>query len=138
MIRVPEVSINYWAVLVATAVSMVVGYLWYAKFLFGRAWMQLVGLNEESTKKGAGPAMFGMLITAFITAFVLANVVDWAGVTTTGLGVMVGVWIWLGFVATLMISEVLFAKKPVKLFFINSLYHLVVLALNGAILAMWV
>lgn len=35
----PEVTVNYVAILVAVIASMILGYLWYSKMLFGKAWM---------------------------------------------------------------------------------------------------
>lgn len=134
----PDVTLNYWAILVAVLASMFLGYIWYARWFLGAMWMKLVGLNEESAKKGAGPAMFGMLVTAFVMNYVLAHFVDYTTAETVSEGMMTGAWLWLGFVATAMISDVFFAKRPLHLFLINAGYQLVNLLVGGAILAAWV
>ncbi len=43
----PPVDINYWAVLVAAVVSMVIGALWYSPVLFGKLWMKYSGLSDK-------------------------------------------------------------------------------------------
>ncbi|TFD39338.1 DUF1761 domain-containing protein [Cryobacterium sp. TMT1-19] len=48
---VPE--INIWAVLLATASSMVVGAIGYSRQTFGTSWMKAVGHDEESMRTGS-------------------------------------------------------------------------------------
>ena len=45
-------EINYLAVLIATAVTMVLGFLWYSPVLFGNAWVKQIGLNKEEMSSG--------------------------------------------------------------------------------------
>ena len=42
---VPE--INYWAVLIATASSMVVGAIWYTPKVFGTRWAKLAKVDMD-------------------------------------------------------------------------------------------
>jgi hypothetical protein len=46
---VPEITINYAAVLLAAVANMVVGMLWYGP-LFGKQWQALMGFNADSMK----------------------------------------------------------------------------------------
>ncbi|MBI3026774.1 DUF1761 domain-containing protein, partial [Candidatus Woesearchaeota archaeon] len=52
--------------------------------------------------------------------------------------VVLGFWVWIGFLATTQIGMVLWEGKPIKLYIINTLHYLVVLAVMSAILAVWV
>ncbi|MBI2416024.1 MAG: DUF1761 domain-containing protein [Candidatus Kerfeldbacteria bacterium] len=133
----PEVTINYWAVLAATAVSMVLGSIWYSKAVFGKTWMQLVGLKEEAAKQGAAKAILGMVVGAFIQVYVLAHVVDFAQADTVKEGLQSGAWLWLGFIGAVTIADVLFAQRPFKLWLITNSYQLVIMVVNGVILATW-
>lgn len=40
-------QINIWAVLLATAATMVLGFLWYSPLLFGNAWAKRLNVNME-------------------------------------------------------------------------------------------
>jgi len=133
----PEVTLNYWAIIVSVVACMALGFVWYAKPVFGRMWMGLIGKNEEQLKKGQGPAMAGMLIFAAILSYVMAHFVDYTNATTIGAGIMTGVWVWLGFVVPTRGGEYLFSQQSMKLFMINAGYNLVQLAMVGAILAAW-
>jgi len=52
---VPE--INYWAVLLATASSMVVGSIWYAPKVFGTRWSKLANVTWTGLpRRRCGPS----------------------------------------------------------------------------------
>lgn len=140
----PTIELNWWAILVATAAAMVIGTIWYAKPVFGKTWMALVGVDQEKAKKGAVPSMIGMLVAAFLTAYILAHFITIAigspYFTSTSdfmQGIYTAFWAWLGFVATTLITGPLFAKSSWKAFFINAGNQLVTLIAMGAILGAW-
>ena len=138
---VPAVSINYLAVLISTIVGMIIGALWYSPFLFGRAWMSAMKMNEKqmkgSMKKGMGKNYFIAFIALFVMAYVLAHFVKYLGATDVMGGIGAGFWIWLGFIATIAINSILWEGKSFKLYVINVAHWLLVLAVMGAILAVW-
>lgn len=133
----PEVSINYLAVLVAGLSSMVVGYIWYSKPLFGNTWMRLEGMTEEKAKQKMGMTYGGMMLLALVLAYVLAHFVDYADATTTSEALMTGFWAWLGFVVTTKGASYLFGQKSMQLFFIDVGYHLVEILVMSVILVSW-
>ena len=49
-----SVSINYLAVLVAGFIPMILGSIWYGP-LFGKKWIELMGLTEEELKANFNP-----------------------------------------------------------------------------------
>ena len=73
----PEVSLNYWAILSSVAISMVVGYVWYARPVFGRTWMNLIGKMEEELKKASGASMGLALPIAFVASYVMAHMIEY-------------------------------------------------------------
>ena len=136
----PQASINYLAVLAAAVVSIILGFLWYGP-LFGKQWMQLMGITnkqmKEGSKKGMAKTYTIMIVSTLLTSYILAHFVDYMQASSMIDGIMLGFWIWLGFIATVQIGSVLWEQKPVKLYFINTLHTLVNLAVMGAILAAW-
>jgi hypothetical protein len=132
-----DVAINYWAVLVAAAVNMVVGSLWYSPVMFSKEWMKLVDAKQEKMSKNAGPGYAIAVVVALTMAVVLSDVVHYAGATTITNGASVGAMLWLGFVAATSGLNTAFAGRPWKLWAIDSLYFLVVMLINGALLATW-
>ncbi len=137
----PTVDINLWAVLVAALANMVLGFYWYSPAGFGKAWMKESGMTEAkinaSKKKGMNASYFLALVSAFVMAYVLAHIIDFAQATTLVEGLQAGFWCWLGFVATVGTGMVLWDGKSWKLYGIIMGYYLVALLVMGAILATW-
>lgn len=140
----PVVPINYLAVLVAAASSMITGFVWYGP-LFGKKWMAYMGWRPEESeqrKKGATRGYIVMFIGSLLMAYILAHALIFAGtyLNSSGLsaGLMVGFWNWLGFVAPITIGTVLWEGKPWGLFFLNAGYQLLNMLVMGVILALWV
>lgn len=129
-------DINLGAVIAAAVVSMVVGYVWYSRPLFAKAWAGAAGKNIEDMSGSE----VGYALTAagsLAQAYVLAVLVHWRAADTFLLGAKVGFLAWLGFVATAYASSYVFEGRSRKLYYINTGYFLVVLVINGAILAVW-
>lgn len=122
----PEVTLNYWAIIVSAIVSMALGALWYSPLLFGKMWMTLMGMKKEDVKKEEANKAYAITtVGALVLAYVMSHFVDYVGATTISQGVQTGFWTWLGFQATTSISMAAFENKPMKLWAINSGYHLV-------------
>ncbi len=139
-----EVPVNYLAVLIAAVVNMVLGFLWYGP-LFGKQWMQLSGFTKESMDKAKAKGMNKnyaiMTLGSLLMAYVLSHSLVFASTYTqtfgAAAGLMAGFWTWLGFVAPVTVSSVLWDAKPWKLWFLNAGYYLVGLLVMGLILSMW-
>jgi len=130
---------NWLAVLSAAVASMIIGFLWYGP-LFGKPWMREIGFTEEdkaSSQKGMGKYYLGGFITALITAFIFEHLAVVIGVSDLGGAIVFPLVVWIGFYATLIFGGVLWEKKSLKLFFINSLYWLVVLEAMSFIIVFW-
>ena len=136
-----QVDVNYLAVLATAIASMIVGFIWYGP-LFGKMWMQSMKMDnkkmQEAKKKGMGKTYILAFLTTLIMSYVLAHFVDYVEAKTVMDGVILGFWLWIGFLATTQIGSVLWEGKPVKLYLINTLHYLVALAVMAAILAVWV
>jgi hypothetical protein len=138
-----DVTINLTAVLVAAVSSMVVGFLWYSQLLFGKKWMELVGMTKghmEEAKAGMGKTYGLSFLGGLVMAYVLAHIVSLTNSVTWLAGATAGFWMWLGFVATTGANEYLFSVKPKPwaLYFINQGNLLATLLVMGAVIASWV
>jgi hypothetical protein len=126
-------AVNPWAVIVAGLVHMITGLVWYMPMLFGPAWAVLTGKDPKPAKAWLVPGVIGHMIIALV----LAMIVNLANATTVLGGLLVGALVWMGFVVTLEIGELIWEKIPVKLFLIRIAEHLVALGLAGIIVAVW-
>ena len=132
----PSVDINWLAVIVAAAINMGLGALWYSRSLFGKEWAKLTGRKLEDMSGGSsgyGVAAVGALIQAWI----LAHFVRYAGATDFWHGLVTGFWLWFGFIAIAMAVGIVFEGRSWLLWKINAGYYLVVLLITGGLLAAW-
>jgi hypothetical protein len=131
-----DVDINYVAVIIAALVPMVLGALWYSPALFARPWMRAVGRDEDELG-GLGLGYVVSAIAAVLSSYALARIERWAEVDDLWNGALVGLLVWLGFVAGLLAVLTYFGGRPRALWLINAGYQLVSLAIMGAILGVW-
>lgn len=135
-------DVNWLAVLAAGVINMIVGSLWYSPLLFAKPWMESLGLSdkklEEMKKQVNMGQTYGMMfVGALVMGYVMAVLVRMTNTTMLDTGALLGFWVWLGFVAPVMLGGVLFEQKPLKWYFVSTGYYLVVLVLIGALLAVW-
>jgi len=126
-------DINLLAVIVAGVAHMVTGLVWYTPKLFGNAWAALTGKDLKPARQWLVAGIIGHQVIALA----LAVIVRLADATTVAGGIAVAVLVWLGFVVTLEVGELIWEKIPFRLFLIRIGNHLVALGVAGAILAVW-
>jgi hypothetical protein len=130
-------NINYIELLACGVAAMVVGFFWYGNMLFGKMWQKEAHVSDADIKAGQkeAPKMYGlMFVGALIQAFVLSIILDFAQAFDLMSGVQVAFWVWLGFIATTRMADVLFERKSTTLFGINVGYSLVTLVVMSAII----
>jgi hypothetical protein len=139
-----DIPINYWAVLVATVVNMVVGFLWYGP-LFGKMWMRMMGYTKENMQGGQAMMVRSTvlgIVLAFLMNYVLAHVIvfgdAYTGLSGVSGGLMGAFWLWLGFVVPLTANSYLWEMKPLKLWVLHAANYLVTLLIAGAIIGAWI
>jgi hypothetical protein len=132
-------QVNFLAIIVCAVVSMIVGTIWYGP-LFGKKWMKHFNFTKEEMEKGKKdmPKTYGMMFAGTLaTSYVLAVIVGMAPMHDMITGVVGAFWVWLGFIVAVKFSEVLFEKKSLEVFYIESGYYFVFLLVAGAILGSW-
>ncbi len=130
-----EIVINHFAVIVAAALTFVLGGLWYGP-LFGKAWMKETGVTPEQAQQGTGK-VFGlsfiwMLVMAYNLAFFL-----WQPSIGIQEGLMYGFATGFGWIAMALFVIGLFERRSAKLMLINGGYMSVALTMMGAVIAVW-
>ncbi|MFH0970643.1 MAG: DUF1761 domain-containing protein [Candidatus Diapherotrites archaeon] len=122
-------GVNWLAVIVAAVVSLIIGNLWYSPSFFGKQWMRISGHSTKDMKKGTKGLSSDTMVKGFILllvqAFVLAQLFGWIVVSTVVDGVIIGFWVWLGFIAVTKMMSVLHGKKTIEWFYLSSGHYLV-------------
>ena len=130
-------TVNYLAVIAAALVTFLVGGVWYSPLLFDKPWRGLNALSEAQMKAGHTGLIFGLsFLAALVGAFVLALFL--AGPTTDAVaGLMAGLLVGVGWVATAMLTTFLFERRPLALWGIDAAYHVLTFGLMGLIIGLW-
>ena len=154
---------NFYAVIAATFVTLVIGSIWYSPKVFGTIWMKETGMTEEKAKQSNMLKVFGLtIIYSFMLAFILPAIVNHQ-MGALGLfdgnpenpgfielmkthgdvyrsfkhgalhGFFAGVFIALPITAV----NALFEQKSWKYILINAGYWIVSLTIMGAIICGW-
>ncbi len=128
-------NINYIALLACGVGAMVVGFVWYSMSVFGKPWMKAAGVKDMKPDNSEMPKTYGlMFIGALVQAYVLSVVINTFGASDYMAGATGAFWLWLGFVAPVVLGNVLFEKKSWTYFGITAGYQLVNMLVMSAIL----
>jgi hypothetical protein len=127
-------GVNWLAVIVAAVAGIIVGFIWYAPPVFGRRWARASGVELPQPGEVQPMTYVGAVVTAAVTAYVLAVLIGGLGAASLVDGVIVAVVAWLGFVATWLASGVFFERRSTEWWAINAGQAIVSLAIMGAII----
>ncbi len=128
-------GLNWLAILVATVAGFALGGIWYGP-LFGDTWLAALGKTADQIQPSPTPFIISFF-TSLITAVVLALLINALNISTLGDGVVIGLLVGIGFIATAMASDSAFGDTGLNLWLIQSGYRTLYSVLMGAILAVW-
>ena len=100
------------------------------------SWLKLSGVDKQVFDAGLRKALIGDLFAAAAVALVLNQVIRWSGATGIASGLFVALVVWMGFVASVLITQVTYEHRPFAFFAISAGYRLVTLEVMAVIL--WV
>ena len=136
---VPE--INYWAVLLATLSSMVVGSIWYTPKVFGRYWMKAANVTPSGNARDAIRPILLTLIVSFVTAWVLAGATylswDFYGGSFFVNALLTGIILWAGFTAARFITHDAFDGRSTGLTVLNVAHEFVTIVIMAILIGVW-
>lgn len=135
----PPVPINWLSILIATLIPMLLGFVYYHKALFGKAWMASLGITEADVQKGNMGMIFGVsLVMSFLIAFFMCFNVNGPGqegvYDTLKHGMGHGLIVSMMLAVPVLVTNGLFERKSWKNLLINAGYWILCLLLIGGIL----
>lgn len=132
---------NWLAILIAALIPMLVGFVYYHKNVFGKAWMDSLGIKEEDLKTSGMGIIFGvsLLMSFMLSMFVLVNVdgpMQEGEFDSFKHGALHGTIIAVMVAMPVLVTNGLFERKKFKNLAINTVYWLITLALMGGVIDM--
>ncbi|MCO6486631.1 MAG: DUF1761 domain-containing protein [Saprospiraceae bacterium] len=133
-------AVNWLPILVAAAVTLVTGFIWYHPKLFGNAWMKASGVTPEQAQSGNMGLTFGLayalgLLLAFFLQHLNGTIVQ--EIPTFSCGAQTGAMTGLLVAVPVMGVNALFERKSLSYVLINGGYWIVTMAIMGGILNVW-
>jgi hypothetical protein len=130
---------NFLAIILASLVPMIMGFIYYHPKVFGKAWMDSLGITEADAKKGNMAVIFGVsLLMSFMMSMFLLIQVDGPGqegqFDTFKHGAFHGFLISLMLAMPVMVTNGLFERKNFKNMAINVIYWMITLSLMGGVI----
>ncbi len=132
----PFQDINLTAVLIAAIISFAFGALWYSPILFIKTWMKLTNTKESDCKNAGKTMIYGFIIN-LIRTYILALVITIMNVTTVSEVMIIAILLWLAMSVPIETNGVLWERKPINLFWLNSIYFLITTWITASILVTW-
>lgn len=128
-------GMNYLAVLIAALAAFGWGAAYY--MTLSNQWLAAVGMTKEQLGGKRSPAPFiisfvAELIMAWVLAGTLAHL--GAGQVTLKNGIITGLFLWLGFIATTVFVNNAYPGRKYSLSVIDSIHWLGVVVIQGAII----
>jgi hypothetical protein len=136
----PQVHINYLAVLVSAVLGFAIGGLWYSPFLFANQWVNAHGFTEAQVKemqKDASKAYSISLVCMVLIALAMAVIAGYLHLALFMQGLKLGLLAWGGFALPLGLMATMFTGRKMTVFLIDTGYQLVYLLVIGVIIAVW-
>lgn len=117
------------SLIVATIVAIIIGSLWYSKFLFGNIWSKISGITMGVDSSGNPDKMVKQYIVQMIftifTVITLSHLLAILGITNVAGALELALWIWFGLQTPLLINPVLWERKQFAGFVLSSMFYLV-------------
>lgn len=129
-----HINVNFLAILIAAAAYFLLGAVWYSTNIFGQSWQHEAGVVPG--KEHSFFSYIGEFIVDLVIAYVLALFIHLIDANAISEGLLVALWIWIGFIATYHVSSMLWGRKTFRSFVINGGFSLVGLLLMSVILVL--
>lgn len=131
-------GINFLAVAAATLSTMVLGFIWYTNILFGKPWQKAVGLKtEDMDSKEAMKGHLYTMVGAFIAYMALAKIILAIHHYGAYKGLLAGLFFSFAFIATTMLGNDTYERRPFTLTLINAGYRMTCFSVAGLIIGAW-
>ena len=135
--------INYPLLFIAALIPVVVGMLWYSRFLFGKRWMQLENITPEMEASLKKQPMAKKIVVSYITylfiSYALVVLVNYLVIAAIMPAITLAIVIWLGFMVPAAISDYVWSpnRKAWGVYYIHIGYFLVSVVLMSLVIALW-
>ena len=132
--HMPSIDLNWLAVIAAAVSAFMLGGIWYGP-LFKNAWCREAGVDPAAAPPHPARIFALAFVCSLLSALIFAVLLGTHATPADGLGV--GFVVGFFFVALSFGINYAFAQRSLKLWMIDSGYHILQFSLYGLILGAW-
>lgn len=127
-------GMNYLAILAAAVAGFAFGAAYY--MTLSKAWLRAVGLTPEQMAKRSPLPFVVSFVALVVMAWILAGTIGHLGPGQVSVknGVISGLFVWLGFVATTIAVNYAYSQRKPMLTVIDGIHWLGVLVVQGVVI----
>jgi len=124
----------YNAIIGAALAAWIFGAIYYG--VLGKAWQRAQGLDPEACKGKKMPVapMVASLVSELVMAFLFAHLLAALGVQSWQDGLVIGLMMGIGFIATTTLVNNMFQQRKLMLTVIDTIHWVGVVMIQGAVL----
>ena len=119
------IKVNPFGILFAAIAYIFLGIIFYSPYWLGRFWPNLVTHMQKQADGIPSKIYLGAFISAAIIAYAMGFLLSLTRAKSTLSAVLLGFLIWAGFILPTIFSPALFGKKPMAMFWLDSIYYLI-------------
>lgn len=129
-------AVNLVAVVIATVVTFMGGWLWYSDLLFGKPWRKMMGMGDKPEMKGMGALMAKGVANTFMANLFMAVLLGLVAPASLMAALTFGFLCWVAFVLYGEIGGLLWGngRYTATLMMINAGHGLMVILVGMGIL----
>ena len=135
-------QLNWLAVIVGAVIYFVLGALWYAPPVLGRAWQRSIGWDPSANPPQMSIAAYAVPAIAYLVmAVATAMLAAATGSDSLESGLMLGLVVGIGYALARTAVDATFTPnlpQPSVWFAITGLYHLLGLIIVAVVVSVWV
>ncbi|MBS0527520.1 MAG: DUF1761 domain-containing protein [Proteobacteria bacterium] len=127
-------GLNYLAILLAALAAFGWGAIYY--MTLSKQWLAAVGLSKEQMQSRSAAPFVISFVALIVMSWVLAGTVGHLGPgqVTPKNGIISGLFLWLGFIATTVFVNNAYPGRKYSLSVIDSIHWLGVVVIEGAVI----
>lgn len=131
-------QLNWFSVVVAACVGMLISAVWYSDALFAKVWLKAVGLKKKDIEKpGTDVALIITFLVLLIMSAATAVLLDALKISGAWSGMLFGVLLGFGFLVTNGGMHDLYEQRPFTRFAVTAVGDILTMAAIGVILSVW-
>ena len=129
-------EVNYIAVLLASIIAFLVGWLWYSKIMFADVWMREMNFSPEDLGN-PNVSMIGSGVMILLISLGIGILIQWLDLSSLFSVLALGFSIWFLGSLPVELNGVFFGGKSKTLFFIHTGHKLAEILTISLIIGLW-